>query len=92
MDAEADIVDGDEIAEAHGQVLGLDGDVAVAVMPRREHDRAVVAPPLFRQQRDEGGFERGGPVWASRSGTVPVASTRPASIATSQSKRAASSI
>ena len=74
--------------------LGLDRDLAVAAGSRGGiADRLVARALLLRQQGDEGLFQRAG-AGAARSSSpgAPVASTRPASIATSQSKRAASSM
>ncbi len=52
-DAEIDPVHRDEIAEAHGQPMGLDGD-AVARRLRQDDQLAVLAALGFRQQADEG--------------------------------------
>jgi len=59
LDAEVDPIHGDEIAEAHGQVVGLDGDLRRALVSRawRDHQRLVATAPGFGQQRDEGRFQ-----------------------------------
>ena len=50
-----------KIAEAHGQALGLNGDLVIgACRQRRHNDLLVVAPLFLGQQRDEGGFQGGG--------------------------------
>ena len=60
-DAETDLVDGDEIAEAHGEIARLDRRLAIfAGGARRNLDRPVRATLFLGQQRDEGGLERGG--------------------------------
>ncbi len=59
FDAEAHMIDRGEIAEAHGEPLGLyRGPLAVGLV-RAEVERAVAAPPLLGQQRDETGVEIG---------------------------------
>jgi len=71
---------------------------SMAASPSRMRRRGGIAPRggrggLFRQQRDEGSVERRGAGGAQYSSSgVPVASTRPAFIATQPSKRAASSM
>ena len=58
-DAEIDVVNGDEIAEAHGEIRGLDGDFGIAaVRQRRNRHGPIAAPLLFRQQGDEGRVHR----------------------------------
>jgi hypothetical protein len=57
-DAERHRVDRDEVAEAHGQALGLDGDLA-AVCQRRYHHLFVPTPAFFRQQGDKGLLQAG---------------------------------
>ncbi|MCY1483927.1 hypothetical protein D9M68_175120 [compost metagenome] len=54
------MIDGDELAEAAGQVVGLDGDLrrTLGAHPRRDHQRVVAGTPGFRQQRDERRFQR----------------------------------
>mmetsp|Transcript_32976 Transcript_32976/g.77337 ORF Transcript_32976/g.77337 Transcript_32976/m.77337 type:complete len:391 (-) Transcript_32976:501-1673(-) len=49
-----------EVAKAHRQPAGLDGDLGVGLRGQRRHDDLAVAAPLFLgQQRDEGLFQRG---------------------------------
>ncbi|MCY1417919.1 hypothetical protein D9M71_334650 [compost metagenome] len=57
LDAEADVVHRDEIAEAAGQVVGLDGD-AVALRARRNLQFVVAAALALGQQRDERRLQR----------------------------------
>src|SRR5690606_19493003 len=58
-DPEADVVDGDELAEALRQILGLDRDLrARADLARRDRHGFVSPPLLLREERDEGGLER----------------------------------
>ena len=53
-DAEGHAVDGNEVAKAHGQPLGFDGDIVRAVLRQRRNDnRLVSALFLFREQADE---------------------------------------
>ena len=76
-------------------MLGLDGElVDASASGRGGITTSRVAAALFLgQQRDEGGVEIGGAGLLQQAPAgVPVASTRPAFIATSQSNRAASSI
>ena len=57
VDAEVDVVDRREIAEAHGQVARFDGNI-LAIGKRRHHDCPMAAFFFFRQQRDEGRLQR----------------------------------
>ncbi|CAO3437987.1 hypothetical protein [Azospirillum argentinense] len=59
--AEADMVDRHETAEAHGQALRLDGDVACVPRARHDRDGLVAAALLLGHQRDEGLLQRRGP-------------------------------
>ena len=52
-DAKRHRIDRDEVAEAHAQAPGLDGDLA-AVPQRGNHYLLVPAAALFRQQGDKG--------------------------------------
>ena len=56
--AEADIVDRGEIAEPHGELLGLDRDVVgLPHSARRDHYVLVIPTLLLWKQGDEGGVE-----------------------------------
>ncbi|MNZ46506.1 hypothetical protein D3C78_641890 [compost metagenome] len=57
LDAETDVIDRNEIAEAAGQVVGLDGD-AVGLLAWRNPQLMVAMALALRQQGDEGGFQR----------------------------------
>ena len=88
LDAEGHVVDRDEVAK---RIVRSRASMATAPSPaaaRRDHDRPVAAPLVLRQQRDEGHLERRGRRVRAGSPHEPVASTRPSSIATSQSNRA----
>jgi hypothetical protein len=92
-DAEGHAVDGNEVAKAHGQPLGLDGDIVRAVLRQGGNDyRLVSALFLFREQADECLFQVRAACSSSNSFGVPVARTLPSSMAASQSKRWASSM
>ena len=57
---EADIVDGGEVAEPHGQVFGFDGEVRPSLIGSGRYDHLVVTgTPFFRKKGDEGGIEVG---------------------------------
>ena len=57
-DAEAHVVDGHEVAEPHGEVVGLDGRPVRRVhRARRDGHRPVPHALRRRQQRDEGLFQ-----------------------------------
>ena len=89
-----DMVDRDEVAEAHGQAAApRSRRRRRRLVARRQLDRAMVRAALLGQQRDEGLLERRR-CRCGRAGRAacPSARMRPASIATSQSKRAASSM
>ena len=58
-DAKRHRVHCDEIAEAHGQALGLDGDL-VAALQGRNHHLLVAAAAFLGQQANEGLFQAGG--------------------------------
>jgi len=59
LDAKAHMVHRHEVAEAHRQILRFNGDVGLFVQCQRfNHDFSVGAPFFFRQQGDEGRFER----------------------------------
>ena len=47
-DAEVNVVDGDEVAKAHGQPTGFDGDLFLAVVARRDHHRLMRLALRFR--------------------------------------------
>ena len=52
------MIHGHEVAEAHGQSLGLDGDLGCDRRHQRRHHHGPVAAPLFLgQQGDEGFFQ-----------------------------------
>ena len=54
-DFEVDVIDGDEVPKALGQVLSLDGDLAVVrFIARRDFDEPVTAALLFGEQGDKG--------------------------------------
>ncbi len=55
--AEIDLIHRDEIAEAHGQPMGLDGN-AFAVRLRRDDQFTMLTALGFRQQADKGLFQR----------------------------------
>ena len=58
-DAEAHVIDCDEIAEALGERTSFDGDIGMAVDRKRYVlDRSMTPTPFFREQRKEGGLER----------------------------------
>ena len=58
FDAQADMVDGGEIVETHGQTVGLDGDLLrAAVGTRRNHDVLVAPALLLRKQLDKSRFQ-----------------------------------
>ena len=57
-DAKADVVHGHEVAKAHGQALGLDGDVVRVDLQRRDEHRRMAFAPRLGQQRDEGRLQR----------------------------------
>ncbi len=52
------MIDRGELAEAHGQVPGLDGGIAIVFRPRRNLDRPIIPALVFRQQPDEGCLQR----------------------------------
>ncbi|KAG1254366.1 hypothetical protein G6F68_010884 [Rhizopus microsporus] len=57
-DAKVHVVHGHEVAEAHGQVAGFDGDFSLVVDGQRHDFHRLVAAALgLGQQRDEGGFQ-----------------------------------
>jgi hypothetical protein len=56
LDAEAHVVDGDEVAEALGEPFRLDDRLRQAGKARRD-DQFLVAALLLRQERNEGFFE-----------------------------------
>ena len=59
-DAEADVIDGGEVAEADGHMFRFDGDIAIGLGgPFRDDDLVVIAACFRRQKRDEGGVEIG---------------------------------
>src|SRR5262249_36303284 len=59
LDAEADAIDGREVAKPHRQVASLDGDLSVSTTHDwRNNDGLVTSLLFFRQQGDEGSFER----------------------------------
>ena len=93
-DAEADMIDRDEIAEPAREPFRLDRRRLVGRGHARAHDHLLVQGALgLRHQGDEGVVEIGSRrVLASSSFGVPVAMILPSSIAISQSKRSASSI
>ena len=88
------MIDGDEIAEPAGQALRLDGRrLVVALGARRTIDLLMLAALFLRQQGNEGLVQRCSSALCARiSCGVPCAMTLPSSIATSQSKRLASSM
>ena len=51
------MIDGHEVAEAHGQVTRLDGDVVGVRLQRRDDDLGMAAFFLGGQQGDEGGLQ-----------------------------------
>ena len=56
------MVDGDEVAEAHGEAPGLDRDLAVVLrIARRDLDGLIGVAALAGQQGDESRLERGRP-------------------------------
>src|SRR5215813_2471249 len=57
LDAEADMVDGDEVSEAPGEAARFDRRCAAMVAPRRNGQTVMVAPLVSRQQSDEGVLE-----------------------------------
>ena len=52
-DAEVDVIDGGEVAKAHGQALGLDGHIRVVHLQRRNHHRLVAALFFLGHEGDE---------------------------------------
>jgi hypothetical protein len=58
VDAEVDVVHRREIAKAAGEVVGLDGDVAIGAGAWRNDQLAVAFAALRGQQGDEGGLQR----------------------------------
>ena len=93
LDPEADVIDRGEVAEPLGQVVRLDDHLVVARRARGDHQLLVAAAHLLRQEGDEGRVQV--PVPGARQQLRRRAGARarwPASIATSQSKRAASSM
>ncbi len=52
-DAEVNVVDGDEVAKAHGQPTGFDGDLFLAVVARRDYHCRMRLALRFRQQGDK---------------------------------------
>ena len=58
LDPQADMIDGGEIGEAHGEIVGLDGDFRRAGGHAGRNHHVPVALALFlRQQPDEGRFQ-----------------------------------
>ena len=93
LDLELDVVDGGEAAEALGQPVRLDRGRSARGLERADHRLLVALARLRRQQLDERLLERRPTRSCSRiSAGVPVSSTLPAFIATSQSNRSASSM
>ncbi|GLK58309.1 hypothetical protein GCM10017624_04660 [Azotobacter vinelandii] len=59
FDAEVHVVHRDEVAEAAGQAMGLDGGLAAVGGQRRDLQGVVAAALLLGQQGDEGGLQVG---------------------------------
>ena len=93
LDREADVVDGGEVAEAAGEVVRLDRRLAVDDA-RAAGCRSARWPARFASGSSamKASSSVRAPVCALSSAGVPVARTRPASMATSQSNRSASSM
>ncbi len=57
-DTQVHMIDRGEIAEALGQIPGLDRGIAIVLRPRWNRHRPITPAFLFRQQPDEGGLQR----------------------------------
>ena len=91
-DGEAHAIDGGEAAEALGEVRGLDGRLAAGVHARGDHQGATPPSSAPGSSATNASSRLFVPVRSINWAGVPVAITRPASMAMVQSKRWASSM
>lgn len=86
------MVNRDELTETHGQIFRLNGNLFLLSVIRRDHHWLMRLALRFWQQGDKRLLQRRTMGFARSCCALPVASISPAFIATSQSKRSASSI
>lgn len=86
------MVDGNKVAKAHGQAARFDGDLFLTAVARWDNYRPMRLTLCFWQQGDKRLLRGLAAGLGFEPAALPVASTSPAFIATSQSKRSASSM